>query len=83
MAMQTPTELEQFHAFVGQRLAAGQAEQTVDEALETFRQWEDLQAKLDEAYASSERGESRPFDAEETKRAVRERLAERGIVDRA
>jgi len=83
MATETLSELELFHQFVGQRLAAGRADESVDAALDDFRQQHpqlaDLRAKIRVAQEQSQRGESGPFDADETKRAVRDRLAEHGI----
>jgi Arc/MetJ-type ribon-helix-helix transcriptional regulator len=39
-----------------------------------------LQARLDEAVASIDRGEARPFDLEDTKRRLIERAKARGIA---
>jgi hypothetical protein len=79
MAMQTQSELELFHQFVGERLAGGRADDSVDAALEEFRQLAELRAKLDVARKQCERGECRPLDVEETIQAVRKRLAEHGV----
>ncbi|MFO0948552.1 MAG: type II toxin-antitoxin system ParD family antitoxin [Planctomycetota bacterium] len=45
------------------------------------REWMSLRAQLRVAEEQSKRGESGPLDAEATKRAVRERLAQQGIVE--
>lgn len=75
MVTQTPSEIELFHTFISQRLAAGQASGSLDNAIEEFRRYQrelsDLKAKLSIAEEESRRGESAPFDVEATKQHVR------------
>ena len=72
------TELQQFHDFLGKRLAMGDAAVSVETAVDDFRQYQqelaDLQSKLQVAEAQSARGESAPFDAATTKAALQARL---------
>ncbi len=76
------TELDEFQEFLGRN---GQRYGSLEEALQQFRGYQrelaDLREKLRVSEAQSARGESRLFDADETKRSVRERLAEHGITD--
>lgn len=83
--VQEITELELLHRFIGEELVAGRRRRTVDECLAEFRQYqrelERLREEIRPALERSLRGESPPFDVEEIKRRVRERLAGRGITD--
>jgi len=84
MATQTPSEIELFHTFVSQQLAAGRTSGSIDNAIEEFRRYQrelsDLKAKLRNAESESQRGESGPFDAAATKQHVRDRLSNHGAT---
>jgi hypothetical protein len=87
MAIETLTELELFHRFVGKELAAGNKRLSVQESLERFeayqRDLEKLKEELRPALEEFERGEGGPIDWDELKARVRQRLAEEGITDEA
>jgi hypothetical protein len=76
------SELQLFHDFLGQQLAAGGAAASVEGAVDEFRRYQqelaEIRAKLLVAEEQSNRGESAPFDAEASKLALRERLASHG-----
>jgi len=88
MGHQFPPDVEQR---IQAQLATGAYESEDDvirdalEALEEYRGYRrelsELKEKLRVAEEQSQLGRSGPFDAEATKRAVRERLAQQGIVD--
>jgi hypothetical protein len=78
------TELELFHTFVTQQLAAGRTSGSLDNAIEEFRRYQReqsaLKANLRVAESESERGESGPFDAAATKQHFRDRLSNHGAT---
>ena len=88
MAYQFPPDVEEL---IKAQLETGEYESEDDvirdahQALEEYcryqRELTDLKDKLRVAEEQSQRGQTGPFDAEETKRQVRERLAEQGITD--
>jgi antitoxin ParD1/3/4 len=85
MDYQFPPDIEQR---IKAQLDTGQFQSEDDvlrEAIDTLekRQFglKELQAMVAEADAEIAAGRVGPFDAEETKRAVRERLAQNGITD--
>ncbi|REK11918.1 MAG: hypothetical protein DWQ37_12915 [Planctomycetota bacterium] len=88
MADQFPPDVEER---IKAQLATGQYASEADvirdalQALEDYRRYQrelsDLKAKLRQAEEESRQGQSAPFDAEATKRAVRQRLAQQGITD--
>ena len=85
MAYQFPPDIEQR---IKAQLETGQFQSEDDvlrEAIDTLekRQFglKELQAMVAVADADVAAGRVGPFDAEETKRAVRERLAQNGITD--
>jgi putative addiction module CopG family antidote len=67
----------EFEAFAREQVAAGRYASEADVVADALRQYladrEALLALLDPAIEQLERGEGRPFDAEETKRRGRER----------
>jgi hypothetical protein len=75
------SELQLFHEFIGQRLATGAAGSSVETAVGEFRKYQqeltELRTKLQIAEGQSARGESAPYNAEETKQALRNRLTSR------
>ena len=77
------TELQAFHWFLGERLASGRCNFTVEESVELFREYqrevERLRKELKPALEQSSRGESGPLDIDELKEEVTESLAENGI----
>ena len=79
------SELQLFHDFLGQQLAAGGASASVEGAVVEFRRYQqelaDLRAKLLVAEQQSLRGESAPFEAEASKQALRQRLASQGRTE--
>ena len=84
--MQTElTEVELFHRFVGGQIENGGRNLSLDEILKAFRAYEgDLERcreAIRPALQRSLRGESQPFDVEEMKTRVTNRLAEKGISD--
>lgn len=88
MARQFPPDVEER---IKAQLATGEYDSEEDvirgalQALEDYRQYKrqlcDLKEKLRVAEQQSRQGQSGPFNAEATKRAVRERLAQQGITD--
>jgi len=85
MVVNTPNEVELLQDFLAERTANGNGPSTIDEALDQFAKYQaelaDLKGKLREAEEQSDQGKTGPFDPEATKRAVRERLAKKGITD--
>ena len=83
MATTTLSELEAFHRFLGECLAKGQCEFSVEESVATFRAYQkelgQLREELRPALQQSARGESQPLDVEELKAEVAQALAEKGI----
>jgi len=79
----SPTDAELFEHYFAKRKANGGAGDSFDELADDFReckrQFDDLQAKLAEAVASSERGESKPLDLDALFERVDKRLDELGI----
>jgi len=73
------SELQLFHDFLGQQLATGGAEVSVEGAVDEFRKYQqelaEIRTKLLVAEEQSNRGESAPFDAEASKLALHQRLA--------
>ncbi len=88
MAHQFPPDVEER---IKAQLATGLYESADDvirdalQALDSYRAYQrelsDLKETLRVAEEQSQQGQSGPFDAEATKRAVRERLAQQGIAD--
>jgi len=86
MSTEMPSELELFQQYVSDRLASGPGDNTLDETIAGFRayqqQLDDLRDKVREATDESARGESGAFDAEASKRRLRERLAREGNAEK-
>ena len=80
MASELPSEIGQFQEFLnGREDPLGSLDEAVLEFREYQRQLADLKEKLRVGLDQCERGEVGPFDAEETKRRLREQLARKGI----
>ena len=79
------SEVELFHRFVAEQIKNGGRNLSLDEILKAFRAYEgDLERcreAIRPALERSLRGESEPFDVEEMKTRVTNRLAEKGISD--
>jgi hypothetical protein len=85
MVTEQLNEVYLFQQFLAGRTQNGTGPQTLQEAIEQFAAYQqelaDLHTKLKLAEQQSGQGLSAPFDAQRTKRAVRERLAQEGITD--
>ena len=85
MTAQSPTELEAFYQYLGDKLENGASKMTVEESVQAFcefqRELEQLREEVRPALERSLHGESTPFDAEEIKARVTQELAEEGITD--
>jgi len=81
MTTEILSELELFQQFVSERLSNGSLDKAVEEFREYQRQLNELKTKLHVAEQQSANGQTGPFDAEATKRRLRERLAKEGITD--
>ncbi len=83
--LETQTDLEAFHKFIGELLKKGKRKLPVEESLVAFREYqqelERLREEIRPALERSLRGESKPFDPEEMKRRVVRELEQRGIKD--
>ncbi len=83
MASELPSEVGLFQEFLDSRADRETPLGSLDEAVLEFREYQrqlaDLKEKLRVGLEQSERGEVGPFDAEETKRRLREQLAKEGI----
>ncbi len=80
MASELPSEVGQFQEFLDGRVdPLGSLDEAVLEFREYQRQLADLKEKLRVGVEQCGRGEVGPFDAEETKRRLREQLAKEGI----
>jgi hypothetical protein len=79
------TDLELLHRWLEKQFLAGRHAEPLDEALERFAGYlEDLKAlraTIDEARASSERGESVPWDPEEFRAELRRIRAAKGVAE--
>ncbi|MCA9101025.1 MAG: hypothetical protein KDA63_07750 [Planctomycetales bacterium] len=86
MSAESPSEVELFQQYVGDRLARGTADASLEQTLADFRAYQqqlnELRGKVHEAIEESVRGESAPFDAESSKRRLRERLAQESTGER-
>jgi hypothetical protein len=78
---ETATELEQFHAFIGEKLRNGNgaSQCTPEESVAAFREYQAelqrLRAELAPALERARRGEGREIDFDELLRRCRERYA--------
>ena len=83
--LETQTDLEAFHKFVGELLKKGKRKLPVDESLVVFRQYqqelERLREEIRPALEQSARGESEPLDIQKLKTEVTKSLAEKGITE--
>ena len=83
--IETQTELEAFHKFIGELLKKGKRKLPAEESLVAFREYqqelERLRKEIRPALERSLFGESKPFDPEDIIRRAKERLAEKGITD--
>ena len=83
--LETQTDLEAFHKFIGELLKKGKRKLPVEESRADFREYqqelERLREEIRPALERSLRGESKPFDPEDIIRRAKERLAEKGITD--
>jgi hypothetical protein len=83
MATDISSELSQFQEFIVHVSKSGSTPASLDEAVVEFREYQrqlaDLKEKVRIGLEQCQRGEAIPFDIEETKRRVRERLAKDGI----
>ena len=83
--IETQTDLEAFHKFIGELLKKGKQKLPVEESLVVFREYqqelERLREEIRPALERSLRGESKPFDPEDIIRRAKKRLAEEGITD--
>jgi hypothetical protein len=79
------TELAAFSQFVTERLQNGQSASNLEEAVQTFRAYQDdverLRKHLAPALVESKRREAKPLNADDVKQRIRTRLAEHGITD--
>ena len=83
--LETQTELEAFHKYVGELLKKGKRKMTAEESLADFREYqkelERLREELRPALERAARGEGKEIDVEDILRRGRERLAKEGITD--
>lgn len=83
MASELPSEVGLFQEFLDSRVQGENPLGSLDEAVLEFREYQrqlaDLKEKIRVGLEQCERGEVGPFDAEETKRRLGERLAKEGI----
>lgn len=81
-SVSSPTDAELLHVFLGQRIANGGRDASIDELLGEFseyrRQLESLRASLRIAEEQSARGESTRLDLEAIFESVHRRIAEQG-----
>ena len=83
--IETQTDLEAFHKFLGELLKKGKRKLPVEESLVAFRQYqqelERLREEIRPALEQSARGESEPLDIQKLKTEVTKSLAEKGITE--
>jgi hypothetical protein len=83
--LETQTDLEAFHKFIGELLKKGKRNLPVAESLVVFREYqqelERLREEIRPALEQSARGESEPLDIEKLKTEVTNSLAEKGISE--
>jgi hypothetical protein len=84
-ADETQTELEEFHRWLGERLAKGKPKFTLDQSLNEFRiyreQRDRLREELREAIERCDRGEVIEWNLEEAEAELMRRLAAKGISE--
>lgn len=82
-AIDTQTDLEEFHRWLGERLKNGKPAFTLKESVAEFLAWknerERLREALQPALERSRRGESLPWNKEAIWAEARRRLAAKGI----
>lgn len=86
MSTQIPSELESFHQFLTDQLAAGGTGLSPEESLEAFRAHQRdlarLKRDIQPAVQRFQRGEAgRELDYDAVKQDVTQRLTEKGITD--
>jgi hypothetical protein len=83
MEISLQNDRDAFNAFIEKRLNKVSAGLSLEDALAEFRAYQqelrDVQAKVQEAKASSERGESQELEIAELINEVTEKLAAKGI----
>mgnify|MGYP007059537013 FL=1 len=81
MSTDTLDELDLFQRYLQRLRAGGECRMSLDECVADFRLYqqelERCREEIREALESSARGESEPWDPEETKRRIRERFPAR------
>jgi hypothetical protein len=79
MSINISSEVGLFQEFLVSRSASGAAPDSLEDAVQEFRQYQQelahLKQQLQVGLEQCQRGESKPFDAESTKKRLRERLA--------
>ena len=83
--LETQTDLEAFHKFVGELLKKGKRKLPVQESLVAFREYqqelERLREEIRPALERAAKGEGKEVDLEDILRRGRERLAKEGVSD--
>ena len=79
MSINISSEVDLFQEFLVSRSASGPVPNSLEDAVQEFRQYQQelahLKKELHVGLEQCQRGESKPFDAESTKQRLRERLA--------
>ena len=75
------TEIEEFQQFLSGEYSNGSAPDSLEAALEKFRQLQKLRAELAEAEEESRQGLATPLDLDELNQELTERLAAEGTTD--
>jgi hypothetical protein len=85
MSTDTLTELDEFQRFLERLRSRGEGHMSLDECVTEFRLYQEelrrCREEIRPALESSLRGETTPWDPEETKRRGRERLQRKGITE--
>ena len=83
--LETQTDLEAFHKFIGELLKKGKRKLPVEESLVAFREYqqelERLREEIRPALERATKGEGKELDLEDILRRGRERLAKEGVSD--
>ncbi|MCH7987606.1 MAG: hypothetical protein IID46_00490 [Planctomycetes bacterium] len=83
--LETQTDLEAFHKFIGELLKKGKRKLPVEESLVVFREYqqelERLREEIRPALERAAKGEGKEIDLEDILRRGRERLAKEGVSD--
>lgn len=80
-AVDTQTELEEFHRWLGERLARGKPRFTVAQSVAEFRTYQEERNRLREELRDAvEHGEFVPLEVESIKAEALSRLRAKGIV---